>query len=182
VGVVAELEEHERGALVVGQALEVGQQAAQLGAAVDVSGQAVARDARLVEGDLLAPRPQHGQAAVAGDRVQPGLEADLAAGRPHGAVGGHEGVLQGVLGLLAGAEHVAAEREQTAVVAVEDQLEGAVVAGADAGDQRLVRAPATHARAGTGGEAWCCGKRRLDGHGRSTFASTRGACAGWPLA
>ena len=43
VAVVAQLEEHERRALLLGQLLEVGQQAAQLGAAVDVGGQAVAR-------------------------------------------------------------------------------------------------------------------------------------------
>jgi hypothetical protein len=54
--VVAQLEEHERRALLLGQLLEVGQEAAQLGAAVDVGGQAVAGGVPVVEGDLLAAR------------------------------------------------------------------------------------------------------------------------------
>jgi hypothetical protein len=56
--VIAQLEEHERRALLLGQLLEVGQQAAQLGAAVDVGGQAVAGGVPVVEGDLLAARAQ----------------------------------------------------------------------------------------------------------------------------
>jgi hypothetical protein len=163
VGVVAELEEHERGALLLGQALEVGQKPAQLGAPVDVGGEAVGRGAGLVEGNLLAPGAQHRQAAVARDRVEPGLEADLPVGRPHRAVRGHEAVLQGVLGLVAVAEHVGAEGQQPAVVAVEDELEGAIVTGAHARDEGLVGAAARHAaaRPGTGAcvEARCCLER-----------------------
>ena len=47
-------------------------------------------------------------------------------------------MLQGVLRLLATAQHVAAEREQAAVVAVVDDLEGIVVAGAHASDEPVV--------------------------------------------
>ena len=44
-------------------------------------------------------------------------------------MGAQEGLLQRVLALLVGAEHVAAEAEQRAVVAVVERLEGALVAG-----------------------------------------------------
>ena len=63
------------------------------------------------------------------------IVARAAAQRP---VGGGEGLLQGVLRLLATAQHVAAEREQAAVVAVVDDLEGVVVAGAHASDESIV--------------------------------------------
>jgi len=47
-------------------------------------------------------------------------------------------VLQGVLGLLTAAEHVSAEGEQAAVVAVVDDLERGVVTGSHAGDEAVV--------------------------------------------
>jgi hypothetical protein len=50
-------------------------------------------------------------------------------------------VLQRVFGLLVGAEHVPAEGEQAAVVAVEDQLEGPLVAGAHARHEGVVGPP-----------------------------------------
>jgi hypothetical protein len=51
---------------------------------------------------------------------------------------GEEHELQRVLGLLAAAEHVAAEGEQVTVVAVVDDLEGRVVTRAQAGDEAIV--------------------------------------------
>ena len=56
-------------------------------------------------------------------------------------------MLEGVLGLLVAGEHVPAEGEQAAVIAVEDELEGPLVAGADAGDEGVVGAPARKAQA-----------------------------------
>jgi hypothetical protein len=145
VAVVAELEEHERRALLLGEAFEVGQQAAQLGAAVDVGGQAVGGGVTVVEGDLLAPRAQDRQAAVARDGVEPGPEADRPIAGAQRAIGGHEGVLQRVLRLLVAGQHVPAEGEQAAVVAVEDELEGALVAAADTSHEGIVGPPARQA-------------------------------------
>ena len=72
-------------------------------------------------------------------------------------MGGGEGVLNGVLGLLAGAEHVPAERQDPRHVALVDDLEGGLAALPDAVDQVLV---ARAARAG----AWTArGARPLDG-------------------
>ena len=82
--------------------------------------------------------PQRRQAAVAGDRVQPRAQLDVARAAAQRPVGGGEAVLQGVLGLLAAAQHVSAEGEQAAVVAVVDDLEGGVVAGAHASDESIV--------------------------------------------
>jgi hypothetical protein len=47
---VADLREHERGALVVGQARDVAQQLAQLRAALDTGAEAVGRGADLLDG------------------------------------------------------------------------------------------------------------------------------------
>ena len=48
------------------------------------------------------------------------------------------------------AEHVPAEGQQAAVIAVEDHLEGTLVAGADAGHEGVVGAPARERRRGRG--------------------------------
>jgi hypothetical protein len=69
-------------------------------------------------------------AAVARDRVEPGAQLDVADAAAQRAVGRGEAVLQRVLGLLTAAEHLPAEGEQAAVVAVVDDLERCVVAGA----------------------------------------------------
>jgi hypothetical protein len=75
-------------------------------------------------------------------------------------------VLQRVLGLVARAEHVAAEGEQAAVVAVEDELEGPLVAGADAGHEGVVGPPArqagTQARPRAGAQTCGWGERCVD--------------------
>ena len=73
-------------------------------------------------------------------------------------------MLEGVLGLLDGAEHVAAEGEDPAVVAVVEDLEGRLGAGADVLDEALVRRQAQqHGRAGRTAWArkWPCGRRSL---------------------
>ena len=57
-------------------------------------------------------------------------------------------MLEGVLGFLAGAEHVTAEGEQGSLVALEDQLEGPLVAGPHTLDElRVGRAHAGTAQA-----------------------------------
>jgi hypothetical protein len=134
----AELGEHERGALVLGQAGEVGQQVAQVLAALDGAREVLGR--RLVgrgERVLAAPAQQR-EAAVAGDRVEPRAQVDGLVGADEVAVRRHEGVLDGVLGLLGRAQHVAAEPEDAAQVAVVEHLEGGLGARADGRDEAVV--------------------------------------------
>ena len=78
------------------------------------------------------------EAAVAGDPVEPRAQVDLALVGEHRSVGVDEDLLQDVFGVLGGAEHLPAEAEQAALVAVDDRLEGAGVAGAGHRDQVLV--------------------------------------------
>ena len=72
-----DLGEHERRALVLGQAAHVDDQIAQVLAALHLCGEALG--SRLVElgGGLLAARAQDRVAAVARDREQPGAQMDL---------------------------------------------------------------------------------------------------------
>ena len=121
---VAELEEHERAALVLRQAREVGDQLAQVGAAADVVGQAVERGLDLVDRHGgVAARGEQRAAAVAGDREQPRPHRVGHTARLQRAVRAHEGLLERVLAVLAVADHVAAEGEQRRVVAVVERLE-----------------------------------------------------------
>jgi hypothetical protein len=62
-------------------------------------------------------------------------------------VGVHEDVLQNVLGVLGRAEDPAAERQQPGVVAVEEDLERAVVMLADQLDEPLVALQPENGRA-----------------------------------
>ncbi len=79
-----------------------------------------------------------GETAVAGDREEPRLELDWAIIGQKRLVRTDVSVLQGVLGLFRGAEHVPAERQEIALVAVVDDLEGRLIAGADARDEAVV--------------------------------------------
>ena len=63
-------------------------------------------------------------------------------------VGGDEHVLEGVLRLLARAEHVPAEAEEPVVVAVVDRLERALVAPPQRGDEPLVGGATAQAQRG----------------------------------
>ena len=98
---IGQLGQDERRALVVGQALDVGDERAEIGPHLDLVAQALrARDLRLTVGDGAAPGQQR-EAAVARDREQPRPQLR---GRPALAqcpVGAQEGLLQRVLGLLA---------------------------------------------------------------------------------
>ena len=130
MGEVAHLGEHERRTLIVGQPGDVGQQIAQVLALLDTGGEAVGRGLELLDGHGrgLAGREDR-ETAVAGDREQPGAQLLRGALGEQGAVGAQEGLLQRVLALVLGAEHVAAEAEQRPVVTVVDDLEGALVTG-----------------------------------------------------
>ena len=137
----AELEQHERLALVLRQAREVVQQLAQIGAAPDILGEAVEAGLEVLGHHRgLASRRQHGATAIAGDGEQPRphrVGRRLAAQR---AVSAQEGLLQRVLAVLVAAEHVAAERQQRRVVPVVERLERTGIALADErGEPRVVQ-------------------------------------------
>ncbi len=137
---VIELGEHERHALVVGQAGDVGQQVAQVAAPLDLLGEPGAGRVKLPRRQLAAC-PQHGQAAVAGGGVQPGARVLQRFAVHQLPVDGGERVLQRVLGLLARAEHVPAEREHAWRVPLEHRLERRLVAvlGHPGGERAVVR-------------------------------------------
>ena len=149
LGEVAELGEHQRRALLVGQAGDVAQQILEVLAQLDRVREREAVAARLVhvvQRERLAPRPQHREAAVAGDRVEPGLEIDLRAPLAEMVVRGDEHALEGVLGLLVRAQHVAAEAQQRSVVAVIDRLERRLVTAPQGSDQPLIGGAAQQPR------------------------------------
>ena len=177
VGVVADLEQDERRALIGRKALHVVHEHAQVRAPVDLRREPLGGRSVFVELDLLAPRAHHREAAVARDGVEPGLEVDDLVARPQRAIGGQEGVLQDVLGLLARAEHVLAEREQPAVVGVVERLERGIVPAANPSEELglgLRRRPAAGARsAGAGRRAPChrCRRRTPLGDGFPSTAS-----------
>ena len=141
MGLVAELEEDERRALVLGQALQLVDELTQVGPELNLGrhpldGAGLGRQP--VGGDLRALRPQGREAAIARDRVQPGAQLDVARTAAQSPIRRGEAVLQGILRLLATAEHVPAEGQQALVVAVEDDLERRVVSRAHAGDEAIV--------------------------------------------
>ena len=156
VPAVLELEEDERRALLLGQALDVADEVLEVRPALDLGREAVgagqALEGVVAAGDVVTPRAQDAEAAVAGDRVEPGLQLDRLPAAPEAVVGRDEHLLEGVLGLLLVAEHVAAERQELRRVALVDDLEGRRVAGPDLGDEpgvsALVDGPLPEATAG----------------------------------
>ena len=134
----AELGEHQRGPLVLGQRRDVAEQLADVLAPLRLGRQVLGgRRVELVERQLAAGA-QHREAAVARDRVEPRPELDLRSAAHEVAVGGHERVLDRVLRLVGRGQHVAAEREDAAVVAVIDRLEGRLAPAAHERDEPLV--------------------------------------------
>ena len=135
------LAHEQRRALLLGQPADVGDQAAQVVAALGVGRRVVQRPARGLE---EVDRGRHGlaqmvDAAVVRDAVQPGAQRHRAVADAQRGVGAQEDVLQRVLGVLArAAEHLAGVDEQPLAVAVVDDAEGRVVAGAEEGDELLV--------------------------------------------
>ena len=133
-----QLGEQQRGALVARQAAEITKEVAQLGALLDLIGQPAGGQ---VGGQrlMLAARAEHREAAIARNRVQPGLErqpAHLAPLQVPERRG--EGLLYGVLGLFRGAEHMATESQQPGRVPLEDGLERRLAAALDLRRQRVV--------------------------------------------
>jgi hypothetical protein len=135
---VAELGEHQRRALLLGKLAHVVKKLAQVGALLDFLGEP-GRGNVLQLARPLAAGAKDREALVAGDRVEPGLELELARVRAHRVVCGDEGLLDGILRLVGRAEQVPAEGQDRPVVAVEDDLEGGLVATADVLDEPRVR-------------------------------------------
>jgi hypothetical protein len=75
------------------------------------------------------------EAAVAGDPVEPGPDRDRPLVRDHRVVGGDEDLLEDVLGVLGAAEHLAAEAEEPRLVALDQRVEGMLLALAGESDE-----------------------------------------------
>jgi hypothetical protein len=157
VGERVDLAEEERRALGLRQLADVGHDLAELLAPVDRLGGRGAVVAledvhRVLAGG--AGLAQVVEAAVARDAVEPGAGVDRTVVAQQGVVGGGEHLLEHVLGVLLGGEHVAAEGKQARLVALHEGIERAVVAGSHQRDQLLVALQAQQGRAA--GE---CGNR-----------------------
>ena len=87
---------------------------------------------------MLAPRADDGQAAVARDLEEPWLDIDIASVGGDVAMQRDEGVLGCILAVGLRAQHVAAETEDSKVVAVIEHLEGRCISLPDQLDQALV--------------------------------------------
>ena len=98
------------------------------------------------------------QAAVARDPVEPRARVDRPVVGDHRVERRGEDLLEHVLGVLGRAEHVAAERQQPRLVALDERLERAVLAAPDEGDQLLVALEPKQRRAARErGQACRCG-------------------------
>ena len=97
---------------------------------------------RKVGGGRLTAAAEHRDAPVAGDGEEPRLEVvDPPARCAELAVGGQKGLLDRVLGFFERPEQMPAEREQRASMAIEQNLEGDLVALAELLDEPLVARP-----------------------------------------
>jgi hypothetical protein len=120
-------------------------------------------DVHRVHADRLRPA-QVVERAVARDPVQPRAHVDLALVGQDRVEGRGEDLLQHVLGILLGGQHVAAEGQQARLVTPDERLERVVVAAADEGDQPLVGLQPQQRRAPVYGR--CSGvSERRDFHG-----------------
>ena len=96
-----------------------------------------------VERDLagVARAAERVDARVLGDLVDPRLEGDRRVGRAQPAQRGDEDLLRDVLGAAVVAHHPAHVGRDAALIAHEQQLEGAIVAGPDGSDEiEIIRA------------------------------------------
>ena len=94
------------------------------------------------------------QRAVARDPVQPRAHVDRALVGEQRVEGGCEDLLQHVLGVLLGAEHVPAERQQPRLVAGDERLVGGLVALAGQRNEPLVALEAEQRRRTPYAEGW----------------------------
>jgi hypothetical protein len=138
---LAQLGQEQRGALVVGQRAQVGEQVAQLLAPLDVGGEVLRRRNPVVgQPRIGAPCADDRDAPVARDGVEPGAHRARDPSLPERRVGGEERVLDDVLAVLRLPEHVPREREQREMVADVELLERLHVAAARRARELPVRA------------------------------------------
>ena len=145
-----DLAEQQRGALGLGQLADVGEQVAELLAVLDALEGGHPVHVGVGVHRVLAVRGRLAkvvEAAVPGDPVEPGAHGDRALVGDHRVVGGDEDLLEHVLGVLGGAEHLAAEAEEARLVALDQRVEGVLVAPAGQGDELLVVLEAEEGRA-----------------------------------
>ena len=136
--------------LGLGKVADVGEQVAELLAVLDVlvgrhpvhMGMGV--HGVLAVGGRLAKVVE---TAVPGDPIEPGLHRYRPLVGDHRVVGGHEDLLQNVLGVLGRAQHLAAEAEESRLVALDQRVEGVLVALAGQRDEVLVILEAEKGRA-----------------------------------
>ena len=138
------LAHQEGGALLLRELADVGDELAEIVAALGLLDRVVQRLARHVE-DLGRGRDRTAQmvdAAVVGDAVEPRAHVHLTVVVAQRPVGAHEDVLQHVLRVLpgTGGQHLAHVGEQPLAIAVVKDPERFVVATAERRDQLLVRA------------------------------------------
>ena len=134
-----EFGEHQRRPLIVRQALHIADQIPEILACLNLRGEALGLDLLKFGHGLLPAGTQDAEAAVAGDREQPRTQMDRLFGLHQVAVGGGERVLNGVLGLVGIAEHVAAERQNRLVISVVGGLKGSRAALSDQGHEARIR-------------------------------------------
>ncbi len=149
VGERVDLAQQQRGALRLGQLVDVGEQLAEALAADHPSPVEMPCSAKWMSIEstpIGRGAAQVVERAVARDAVEPGTHVDLALVGEHRVEGGGEDLLQHVLGVLARAEHVPAERQQARLVARAERLEGGVLAAAGERDQALVGLQAQQGR------------------------------------
>src|SRR5204863_10004271 len=98
----AELGEHERGPLVLGQPADVSEQITERLAPLHRRAQALGGWlGRVAKGGGIAPPcAQQRDAAVARDGEQPGLEVDRLVPTPNAAISSQEGVLNRIVGVV----------------------------------------------------------------------------------
>ena len=141
VGERVHLTQQQRGALRLGELVDVRDELAEALAAEHLVArrEAVLGEVDVHRVDAGGGRPtQVVERAVAGDAVQPGANVDLAIVGEHGVERRREDLLQHVLGVLPGPQHVAAEREQARLVTSAQGLERRVVAPPSKADEALI--------------------------------------------
>ena len=127
VAEVANLREDQCGLLTLGKLVEVCEQLPELATPLDLLGKSRRGDLVHLLDRRVPAGPQHREAAVARDGVEPRLDLRrLLVGR-QGSKRRCEGLLESVLGVFPGNEDAAAEGEEPKVVAVIEDLEGGPV-------------------------------------------------------
>ena len=145
-----DLAEQESRALGLGKVRDVLEQAAELLAVLHAleRGDAIHVRHRVHRVDAVRGGPAKVvEAAVARDPVEPGAHSDVALVGDHRVVGGDEHLLEHVFRVLCRAQHLAAEAQEPGLVALDQRIEGVLMAAPDEDDQVRVVLEAKQRRA-----------------------------------